>query len=137
MRCRGLKPNSVFAVAEPGSVQTINAHSYEILACDWNKYNEHVLVSGSVDKTLKIWVGSLAVHCVVCDPVGGRICEPQRTRSAPCVATTTQSEGSSSRLIRKLCWRLVLSAQPLPDRPAGQLTDWVQRHVDEYLGHRK
>jgi hypothetical protein len=42
-------------VTEPHSRITVNAHEYEILACDWNKYNENIVVTGSVDKTLKIW----------------------------------------------------------------------------------
>lgn len=35
---------------------TIRAHDNEVLTCDWNKYNEFTIVSGSVDKTVKIWV---------------------------------------------------------------------------------
>jgi WD40 repeat protein len=42
-------------VVEPQSLLTIRGQ-YEILTCDWNKYNENILVSGSVDKTIKIWV---------------------------------------------------------------------------------
>ena len=44
----------VFRV-EQQSVLTIKAHNFEILTCDWNKYNENILVSGSVDKSIKIW----------------------------------------------------------------------------------
>jgi peroxin-7 len=40
------------------SVQTINAHNFEILTCDWNKYNEFVVATGSVDKTIRIWVSN-------------------------------------------------------------------------------
>jgi peroxin-7 len=29
---------------------------YEILSCDWNKYNDCVLATGSVDKTARLWV---------------------------------------------------------------------------------
>lgn len=36
-------------------MMTIKAHNHEILSCDWNKYNEYILVTGSVDKTLRIW----------------------------------------------------------------------------------
>ena len=32
------------------------ATRYEILSCDWNKYNDCVLATGSVDKTARIWV---------------------------------------------------------------------------------
>ena len=37
------------------STATIKAHNFEILTCDWNKYNENIVVTGSVDKTIKIW----------------------------------------------------------------------------------
>ena len=60
--CIRLRDSLTLYCAESHSVQTINAHQYEILACDWNKYSEHVLVSGSVDKTLKIWVWLAAVN---------------------------------------------------------------------------
>ena len=33
----------------------IPAHEYEILTCDWNKYNDCVIATGSVDKTVKLW----------------------------------------------------------------------------------
>ena len=36
--------------------QNILAHSNEILTCDWNKYNEFIIATGSVDRTVKIWV---------------------------------------------------------------------------------
>ena len=45
----------IWNVNEISSIQTIKAHQYEILTCDWNKYNENILVTGSVDKTIKIW----------------------------------------------------------------------------------
>jgi len=57
------------------------AHDHELLTCDWNKYNEFAIVTGSVDKTIKIWdirrpereVGMLkghayAVRRVKCSP---------------------------------------------------------------------
>jgi WD40 repeat protein len=31
------------------------AHDFEVLSCDWNKYNPNLLVTGSVDKTIKCW----------------------------------------------------------------------------------
>jgi len=37
------------------SVQTIKAHDYEILTCDWNKYNEFEIITGAVDRTIRIW----------------------------------------------------------------------------------
>lgn len=30
-------------------------HENEVLCVDWCKYNEHLLITGSVDKTLKVW----------------------------------------------------------------------------------
>merc|ERR1719359_719953 len=34
-------------------VAAIRAHAHEILTVDWNKYNEFLVVTGSVDKTLR------------------------------------------------------------------------------------
>jgi len=34
---------------------TLKIWNTGVLTCDWNKYNEFILVSGSVDKTMKIW----------------------------------------------------------------------------------
>jgi peroxin-7 len=34
---------------------SIFAHASEVLALDWNKYDPNVLVSGSVDKSCKVW----------------------------------------------------------------------------------
>lgn len=49
--------NPAFSSPEPGAVLVIPGHGgMEILTCDWSKYNEHVLVSGSVDKSIKVWV---------------------------------------------------------------------------------
>lgn len=36
-------------------MQTILAHDHEVLCCDWSKYDENVVVTGSVDKTVKVW----------------------------------------------------------------------------------
>ena len=36
---------------------------YEILSCDWNKYNDCILATGSVDKTARIWV-RMAAACL-------------------------------------------------------------------------
>lgn len=37
------------------SSMTIHAHDFEVLTCDWNKYNEFLLCTGSVDKTIRTW----------------------------------------------------------------------------------
>jgi len=36
-------------------IQSIQAHQHEILTVDWNKYNEFQVVTGSVDKTLRVF----------------------------------------------------------------------------------
>ena len=43
--------------------------SLQVLSVDWNKYNENVLVSGSVDRTLRVWVRlpvCIHVHMYAC-----------------------------------------------------------------------
>jgi len=35
---------------------TIQAHQFEVLTCDWNKYNEFLISTGSVDKSIRTWV---------------------------------------------------------------------------------
>ena len=48
---------SLFVVwSDSKSTHTVRAHEYEILAVDWNKYNEFEIATGSVDKTVRIWV---------------------------------------------------------------------------------
>lgn len=47
-----------FLYAEMESTQTIQAHNHEVLTCDWNKYNDFLIATGSVDKTIRIWVRS-------------------------------------------------------------------------------
>lgn len=42
--------------ASSSSISIINAHSgLECLTLDWNKYNNHILASGGVDKCIRIW----------------------------------------------------------------------------------
>ncbi len=44
-------------VNEAGAALVIPAHGgMEVLTSDWSKYNENILVSGSVDKSIKVWV---------------------------------------------------------------------------------
>ncbi len=45
----------IWDVRQPRSTYQIPGHEMEILSCDWNKYNEFMLVSGSVDKSIKLW----------------------------------------------------------------------------------
>ena len=49
-----LKPK-VWDARAPHSTLTIPGHDFEILACDWSKYNDAVLATGSVDKSVRIW----------------------------------------------------------------------------------
>ncbi len=35
---------------------TIQAHQFEVLTCDWNKYSEFLISTGSVDKSIRTWV---------------------------------------------------------------------------------
>eukprot|EP00040_Diaphanoeca_grandis_P023208 m.125863 g.125863 ORF g.125863 m.125863 type:complete len:325 (-) comp29160_c0_seq1:41-1015(-) len=41
------------ARTQPQSMQTFRAHEYEVLCCDWGKYDENLVVTGSVDKTIR------------------------------------------------------------------------------------
>lgn len=34
---------------------TIPAHAYEVLTADWCKYNDCLVATGSVDKSIKVW----------------------------------------------------------------------------------
>jgi WD40 repeat protein len=42
--------------ADERSVHSIKAHDYEILSVDWNKYNPNILATGSIDKSIRMWV---------------------------------------------------------------------------------
>ncbi len=33
----------------------IPAHGYEVLSADWCKYNDCIIATGSIDKTIKVW----------------------------------------------------------------------------------
>ena len=46
------------------SVHSIKAHDYEILSVDWNKYNPNILATGSIDKSIRMWV-----RCHRCEPI--------------------------------------------------------------------
>lgn len=41
----------------PGNscIARMQVHSGEVLACDWSKYDENVLFTGGVDRTLRCW----------------------------------------------------------------------------------
>ena len=40
---------------QPQPTLSIAAHQHEVLSTDWCKYNDCVLATGSVDKSIKIW----------------------------------------------------------------------------------
>ena len=39
----------------PNPVQQLSAHGGEVLSCDWSKYNDHVIVTASVDQLIRGW----------------------------------------------------------------------------------
>ncbi|XP_062148675.1 peroxisome biogenesis protein 7-like [Alnus glutinosa] len=45
----------IWDVRKPGSTMIIPAHKFEILTCDWNKYDDCCIVTASVDKIIKVW----------------------------------------------------------------------------------
>lgn len=53
--CAGDGLVKIWSMNDPRSVQTINAHSHECLTLDFNKYNEHELITGSVDRSIRGW----------------------------------------------------------------------------------
>lgn len=48
--------SDIFGYTAPRSVMTIGAHNNEVLSCDWCKYNENIIVTGSVDRSIRVWV---------------------------------------------------------------------------------
>ncbi|KAK6150009.1 hypothetical protein DH2020_017534 [Rehmannia glutinosa] len=38
-----------------GSTMILPAHEFEILSCDWNKYDDCIIATASVDKSIKVW----------------------------------------------------------------------------------
>jgi WD40 repeat protein len=79
---------------EPRSVRTLPAHAYEILTCDWNKWNEYQLATGSVDRTIRIWV-SLCPPTPVPMPMPLLVVVP-----TPHPSTTSHENLSSRRPLR-------------------------------------
>lgn len=65
----------------------VQAHNGEVLACEWSKYDQNILFTGGVDRTLRCWdlrrlscpVATLEGHTqalrrIRCDPFqGGRV----------------------------------------------------------------
>lgn len=40
---------------QPRPTLSLAAHAFEVLAADWCKYNDCILATGSVDKSIKVW----------------------------------------------------------------------------------
>ncbi|EFC35444.1 predicted protein [Naegleria gruberi] len=55
MSCSGDMTMKIWDIHDISSLQSAQVHNYEVLACDWNKFNEHIVCTGSVDKTIKVW----------------------------------------------------------------------------------
>jgi peroxin-7 len=45
----------IWDLRKPASTMTIQAHAYEVLTADWCKYNDCLVATGSVDKSIKVW----------------------------------------------------------------------------------
>ena len=76
----------VWDLREQGPTLTIRAHDQEVLCCDWNKYEDFSLVTGGVDRTVRVWdirqpqvpvrvmIGhGYAVKRVICSPHNGNL----------------------------------------------------------------
>ena len=55
LSCSGDCTAKIWDLRQPRPTLNIAAHAYEILSADWCKYNDCVMVTGSVDKSLKSW----------------------------------------------------------------------------------
>jgi len=45
----------VWDVRQPRPTLSLAAHQFEVLTADWCKYNDCVIATGSVDKSIKVW----------------------------------------------------------------------------------
>lgn len=45
----------VFDTRQPRPTLSLSAHQHEVLTADWCKYNDCLLATGSVDKSVKVW----------------------------------------------------------------------------------
>ncbi|KAK3255722.1 peroxisomal targeting signal 2 receptor [Cymbomonas tetramitiformis] len=50
-----LQVAQIWDLRQPVSSLTMAAHEHEILSVDWNKYNDCLVATGSVDKTVRIF----------------------------------------------------------------------------------
>jgi hypothetical protein len=51
----------VWDLRQPRPTLSLAAHAYEVLAADWCKYNDCVIATGSVDKSIKASWGFVCV----------------------------------------------------------------------------
>ena len=49
-----LPPPQVWDVRQPRASLSLAAHAYEVLSADWCKYNDCIIATGSVDKSIKV-----------------------------------------------------------------------------------
>lgn len=45
----------IWDIRQPLPTLSLAAHQFEVLTADWCKYNDCVIATGSVDKSIKIW----------------------------------------------------------------------------------
>lgn len=53
--CSGDHSVCLWDTGMPGIAHSFIAHEGEVLTLDWDKYSENVLVTGSVDKAIKVF----------------------------------------------------------------------------------
>ncbi|KAK4786956.1 hypothetical protein SAY86_010789 [Trapa natans] len=55
---------ALFACGTCESPPSATAHNFEVLYTDWNKYDDCILATASVNKTVRVWdVRSFRVRC--------------------------------------------------------------------------
>lgn len=55
LSCSGDNTTKIWDLRQNRPTLSIAAHAHEILTADWCKYNDCVIATGSVDKTIKTW----------------------------------------------------------------------------------
>ena len=45
----------VWDLRRPRSALTLKAHDAEVLSIDWCKYDDNMVATGSVDKSIRVW----------------------------------------------------------------------------------
>ena len=71
LACRPPRPPpQIWDLRQEGPTLSLAAHAHEVLAADWCKYNDCIIATGSVDKTIKARAGG----DVVCGLEAGQPC---------------------------------------------------------------